>query len=420
MIDISALVAAERRQRAPDVSKSAVMPSEEQAETNVVAVAAELQAIAAVDAACRKWGFFHVTGHGVDQGVMAAFDAQARAFFALPREAKEAVKRTASNSRGWFDDELTKQTRDWKECIDIGVVDESTAPTSSVSVPTFTDTVLPTGPTRTVEAEKKTGAAIGAGKDAPLPPHLDGVNQWPAEDAVPGFRVAVELYFRECTRLSAILLRACAAGLQLGRMTAEAGGDPSLVLPPYVWGNEDLWDFQPHTSYLRVNFYDVCPTPTPADWGSSDGRSGVNRCSQGANIYSTAPTTAAKLASREGTVNEEAMTTAVDTTGFVPAPAPDVTRGEGHLAVNQHTDAGALTILRQYSDEPASLQVRNTTGLPSRCALANPIPCPAVCVACHCPEIRPHGALDLVLAVNHNSIVAGLAARALVAGATPG
>ena len=30
------------------------------------------------------------------------------------------LRRTADNSRGWYDDELTKQRRDWKEGLDFG------------------------------------------------------------------------------------------------------------------------------------------------------------------------------------------------------------------------------------------------------------------------------------------------------------
>ena len=76
--------------------------------------------VAAIAAACARWGFFQATNHAVDPALVAAFDAQMTAFFALPRAAKATIKRTAQNSRGWFDDELTKRTRDWKECLDIG------------------------------------------------------------------------------------------------------------------------------------------------------------------------------------------------------------------------------------------------------------------------------------------------------------
>ena len=48
---------------------------------------------------------------------------RSEAFFALPKEHKTRVKRQADNSRGWFDDELTKQKLDWKECFDFGAQD---------------------------------------------------------------------------------------------------------------------------------------------------------------------------------------------------------------------------------------------------------------------------------------------------------
>ena len=54
---------------------------------------------------------------GVDEAVAARFEAAQREFFALPKEEKRRVKRTADNSRGWFDDELTKQRLDWKVII---------------------------------------------------------------------------------------------------------------------------------------------------------------------------------------------------------------------------------------------------------------------------------------------------------------
>ena len=102
-------------------------------------------------------GFFQCRGHGISAATIARFDAASRAFFALPRGQKAAVKRSASNSRGWFDDELTKQTVDWKEGMDIG----------------------------------QPGAS-----------EIDGVNQWPADSACPGFRPHITDYYevhKSCT-----------------------------------------------------------------------------------------------------------------------------------------------------------------------------------------------------------------------------
>jgi isopenicillin N synthase-like dioxygenase len=57
---------------------------------------------AAIDAACRETGFFVVTGHGVDEHVMAATRQTAADFFALPLDEKLKVERPPQKvSRGY-------------------------------------------------------------------------------------------------------------------------------------------------------------------------------------------------------------------------------------------------------------------------------------------------------------------------------
>jgi isopenicillin N synthase-like dioxygenase len=77
----------------------------------------------AIDAACREWGFFQVVGHGIEERTLVELRAQMRAFFALPRSAKLAIMRTAENPWGFYDRELTKRTRDWKQIYDYGPAD---------------------------------------------------------------------------------------------------------------------------------------------------------------------------------------------------------------------------------------------------------------------------------------------------------
>jgi isopenicillin N synthase-like dioxygenase len=74
----------------------------------------------ALDRACRDWGFFQVTGHGIEQSVIDEVFAVSRDFFARPTAAKREVLRSAENPWGFFDQELTKNTRDWKEIYDFG------------------------------------------------------------------------------------------------------------------------------------------------------------------------------------------------------------------------------------------------------------------------------------------------------------
>lgn len=77
----------------------------------------------ALDAACREWGFFQVTHHGIDVAVLRLLQAQARAFFAQPDSARQAIARSDENPWGYYDAELTKNTRDWKQIFDYGPAD---------------------------------------------------------------------------------------------------------------------------------------------------------------------------------------------------------------------------------------------------------------------------------------------------------
>ena len=78
---------------------------------------------AAIDQACRDWGFFQVTGHGIDDSVLGGLFDAAQSFFALPVESKRLILRTEDNPWGYYDRELTKQTLDWKQVFDFGPAD---------------------------------------------------------------------------------------------------------------------------------------------------------------------------------------------------------------------------------------------------------------------------------------------------------
>eukprot|EP00803_Ostreobium_quekettii_P005585 evm.model.scf_444.2 EVM.evm.TU.scf_444.2 scf_444:20707-22030(+) len=151
-----------------------------------------------IGAACREWGFFQAVGHGVPDDLLSRFNAQTRAFFAAPRPVKDAIFRSADNSRGFFDDELTKRRRDWKECFDFG----------------------------------RPGCTA-----------VDGENRWPDSDALPGFREAMTEYFDAMTELASILTSAVARslGLEAGAFAGALG--------------------ERHSSFLRLNYYPECPDP---------------------------------------------------------------------------------------------------------------------------------------------------------------
>lgn len=77
----------------------------------------------AIDAACREWGFFQITGHGIDARRTADLRGATYAFFALPLAAKRAIVRSAENPWGFYDREVTRHTRDWKQIYDYGPPD---------------------------------------------------------------------------------------------------------------------------------------------------------------------------------------------------------------------------------------------------------------------------------------------------------
>ena len=150
-----------------------------------------------IGAACRDWGFFQVTGHGVDPGLLADALAQSHGFFALPREAKRRYLRSRDNPWGYYDRELTKNTRDKKEVFDIGP-----------------------------DAEAAPGRDVFVGR-----------TPWPAAPA--DFEPALRAYFAACEKIAARLLEAISASL---------GAAPDELRRAFA---------PAHTSHLRLNHYPV-------------------------------------------------------------------------------------------------------------------------------------------------------------------
>ncbi len=167
-----------------------------------------------IDAACRDWGFFQVTGHGVPGAVIDAAHTSMRAFFSLPVEEKLAIERTATNSWGYYDRELTKNARDWKQVFDVGP-DETEGPLAGMRA------------------------------------------QWPL--TLPLFRPAIETFSAACEALSFRLLDAIASCLRTPREELR-----SAFLPR-------------HSSFLRLNYYPLCTDPaTPDAPTGAPGNFGIN------------------------------------------------------------------------------------------------------------------------------------------------
>lgn len=154
-------------------------------------LAARRAAAAALGAACRGPGFFLAVNHGVTT-TEALFDA-ARAFFALPEAAKQALSiRRSPHNRGYvaLEEEQLDPSKpaDRKEAFNIGL-----------DLPPDHSEVLAGAPFR-------------------------GVNLWPE---LPGFRAAVLAHFDACHRLGVLLHRGFALDLGL----PEAFFDDKLDRP---------------------------------------------------------------------------------------------------------------------------------------------------------------------------------------------
>lgn len=125
-------------------------------------------------------GFFYLTGHGVDPGLIDAALAVSKRFFALPEEAKLEIEMIRSaRFRGYTraGAELTQGCPDWREQVDFDCEEE----------------VAPIGP------------------DAPAWKRTIGPNLWPT--AMPELKEVISRYQAEVTRVALDVLRAIAIAL---------------------------------------------------------------------------------------------------------------------------------------------------------------------------------------------------------------
>lgn len=165
----------------------------------------DAEAARQVDKACRGSGFFYINGHGLDALIDEAW-AATRWFFDQSLEYKLGVARSESNSRGFYNRELTKNTRDLKEVFDFG-----------------------------------------------SPGHnQDGWNQWPDGSEVTFFQTALTAHFEACHGVALRLLEVITANLGASPQALTAGFTPR------------------HSSFLRLNYYPVeDPLTQPGRPGSA-------------------------------------------------------------------------------------------------------------------------------------------------------
>lgn len=73
-----------------------------------------------LDQACAEWGFFKLSGHDLAPSLIDEVMLQTQRFFCQDSAIKKQIARSEKNTWGYFDAELTKNRRDWKEILDIG------------------------------------------------------------------------------------------------------------------------------------------------------------------------------------------------------------------------------------------------------------------------------------------------------------
>lgn len=155
-----------------------------------------------------------------------------RTFFNSSSELKESVRRKPNNSRGYANDELTKQLIDAKEVFDAG------------------------------RSELYSNLSDKAHENQ----LLDGQNYWPDAQQLPLFRNTVEDYFSACERLAMAIFH--------GMLSTLECGSADLVTQSLLQ----------HTSFVRLNYYPVVTAATAcSNYNKSSGgdSGGSSTCSGG-------------------------------------------------------------------------------------------------------------------------------------------
>ncbi|XP_058730763.1 protein DMR6-LIKE OXYGENASE 2-like isoform X2 [Vicia villosa] len=160
-----------------------------------------------IGSACKEWGFFQVTNHGVPLSLRQKLEEASRSFFAQSLEEKKKVARDAINPTGYYDTEHTKNVRDWKEVFDFLSKDPTLIPVTSDE--------------HDVQVTQWT-------------------NQYPQYPS--NFRTIIEEYIEEIEKLAFKLLELIALSLGVEAKRFEEF-------------------FKDQTSFIRFNHYPPCPYP---------------------------------------------------------------------------------------------------------------------------------------------------------------
>ncbi|KAG5063032.1 hypothetical protein JHK85_004215 [Glycine max] len=161
-----------------------------------------------IGSACKEWGFFQVTNHGVPLTLRQNIEIASRLFFAQSLEEKRKVSKSENNTLGYHDTEHTKNIRDWKEVFDFLARD-----------PTFI-------PLTSDEHDDRLTQLTNQSPEYP-----------------PNFRVIIQEYIQEMEKLCFKLLELIALSLGI-----EANRFEEFFI-------------KNQTSSIRLNHYPPCPYP---------------------------------------------------------------------------------------------------------------------------------------------------------------
>ncbi|XP_015944403.2 jasmonate-induced oxygenase 2-like [Arachis duranensis] len=160
-----------------------------------------------IGSACKEWGFFQVTNHGVPLSLRRNLLEASKSFFAQSLQDKKKVSRDETSASGYYDTEHTKNVRDWKEVFDFLAKEPTLFPLTSDE---HDDRIL-----------------HWTNKNPQYPPH---------------FRDILKEYIKEMEKLSYKLLELIALSLGLESKRFE-----------------EFFGFGDQTSFVRLNYYPPCP-----------------------------------------------------------------------------------------------------------------------------------------------------------------
>lgn len=170
--------------------------------------------------ACREFGFFYITGHGVSEDLQSRLERVSRGFFDQDTETKMAIHMATGGPawRGYFPvgEELTSGRPDQKEGIYFGAELADDDPRVNSGVP------------------------------------MHGPNLFPQD--IPGFRETVLEYMAVMTELGQKLMRgiSLSLGLEESYFFDHYTADPLVLFRIFNYpssGSEDIWGVAEHTDY---------------------------------------------------------------------------------------------------------------------------------------------------------------------------